>query len=146
FFLRQRQTFLIFAYVGFVLLIIQGFVYRRLANRLSEVAFMALGIVFMAAGVAILGVVSYQAVGRHDEPGPEGIIGLVVGMLMASFSLMQFLFAPVWGRISDRIGRRPILLIGLGGSVVFYALFGYACSLPPEPYAVLALVLFFVAR
>ena len=146
FFLRQRQTFLVFAYVGFVLLIVQGFIYRRLANRLSEVAFMALGIVFMAAGVAILGVVSYQAVGRHDEPGPEGIIGLIVGLLMASFSLMQFLFAPVWGRISDRIGRRPILLIGLGGSVVFYALFGYACSLPPEDYALLALTLFFVAR
>src|SRR4051812_34615025 len=45
--------------------------------------------------------------------------GLVVGLLMSSFSLMQFLFAPVWGRLSDRIGRRPILLIGLFGSVVF---------------------------
>ena len=65
---------------------------------------------------------------------------------MASFSLMQFIFAPVWGRISDRAGRRPILLLGLAGSVVFYFLFGWASSLPPESMAMTALVLFFVAR
>src|SRR5437868_894407 len=39
--------------------------------------------------------------------------GLLIGLLMASFSAMQFLFAPVWGRLSDRIGRRPVLMIGL---------------------------------
>jgi len=50
--------------------------------------------------------------------------GLVIGLLMSVFSAMQFLFAPVWGRISDRVGRRPILLIGLAGSAVFYAMFG----------------------
>jgi MFS transporter, DHA1 family, tetracycline resistance protein len=49
-----------------------------------------------------------------------------LGLLMASFSAMQFLFAPLWGRLSDRIGRRPVLLLGLGGSVVFYTLFGVA--------------------
>src|SRR5205085_8465223 len=48
--------------------------------------------------------------------------------------------------ISAIVGRRPMLFIGLGGSVAFYGLFGYACRLPPEPYALLALVLFFVAR
>jgi len=52
--------------------------------------------------------------------------GLLVILLMCSFSAMQFLFAPYWGRLSDRIGRRPVLLIGLGGSVVFYAMFGLA--------------------
>jgi MFS family permease len=52
--------------------------------------------------------------------------GLLIGLLMASFSAMQFLFAPVWGRLSDRIGRRPVLMIGLAGSVVFYTLFGIA--------------------
>src|SRR5262249_6898379 len=61
------------------------------------------------------------------------------------FSLMQFLFAPVWGRISDRVGRRPVLLIGLSGSVVFYLLLGYASDLPPEA-AALALTLLFLAR
>ena len=52
--------------------------------------------------------------------------GWVIGMLMASFSIMQFLFAPVWGALSDRFGRRPIIMVGLAGSVVFYTLFGVA--------------------
>src|SRR5712671_2988143 len=55
--------------------------------------------------------------------------GWQIGALMASFSLMQFLFAPLWGRLSDRIGRRPVLLVGLAGSVVFYTLFGYAATI-----------------
>ena len=48
----------------------------------------------------------------------------MLALLMASFSAMQFLFAPAWGRLSDRIGRRPVLLIGLLGSTAFYAMFG----------------------
>jgi MFS family permease len=71
--------------------------------------------------------------------------GAVLGGLMAVFSLMQFLFAPAWGRLSDRIGRRPVLLVGLGGSVVFYALLAFALSFPAEQ-AVAALALLFVAR
>ena len=55
-----------------------------------------------------------------------GQAGWMVGLLMASFSAMQFFFLPVWGRLSDVYGRRPILLIGLAGSTVFYALFGLA--------------------
>lgn len=55
--------------------------------------------------------------------------GFLIGMLMASFSIMQFLFAPLWGRLSDRIGRRPVLLIGLAGAAVFYAVFGVATML-----------------
>lgn len=52
--------------------------------------------------------------------------GAWLGLLMVSFSLMQFLFAPLWGRLSDRIGRRPVLLASLCGSAVFYAVFGFA--------------------
>lgn len=77
--------------------------------------------------------------------GDPKLEGLIIGLLMASFSLMQFLFAPGWGRLSDRVGRRPILLIGLVGSVVFYALFGFATSLSAAA-ATLALVLLFIAR
>jgi MFS transporter, DHA1 family, tetracycline resistance protein len=82
--------------------------------------------------------------GGRDEDNPRA--GMVVGALMASFSLMQFLAAPVWGRLSDRIGRRPILLIGLGGSVIFYGLFAYACTLAAAAQAGLALTLLFIAR
>lgn len=52
--------------------------------------------------------------------------GFMIGMLMASFSIMQFIFAPLWGALSDRIGRRPVIIVGLLGSVVFYTLFGIA--------------------
>jgi len=52
--------------------------------------------------------------------------GWEIGLLMASFSAMTFVFSPLWGRLSDRIGRRPVILIGLLGSAVFYALFGVA--------------------
>ncbi len=55
--------------------------------------------------------------------------GLETGLLQASFSVMQLFFMPLWGRLSDRIGRRPVLMVGLGGSVVSYALFGVADSL-----------------
>ncbi len=58
--------------------------------------------------------------------------GGTLGLLMASFSAMQFLFAPMWGRLSDRVGRRPILILGLAGSAFFYSLFGYATSLGAE--------------
>src|SRR5262245_24808299 len=78
--------------------------------------------------------------GRENRLG-----GLIIGLLMSSFSLMQFLFAPVWGRISDRVGRRPILLLGLGGSVLFYLLFGYALTFTGEQAGV-ALALLFAAR
>src|SRR2546426_7605854 len=47
---------------------------------------------------------------------------------MASFSAMHFVFAPFWGRLSDRHGRRPILMVGLFGSVLSYTLFGLANS------------------
>ena len=49
-----------------------------------------------------------------------------IGALVASFSLMQFLVAPWWGRLSDRIGRRPVILIGLASSAFSYLLFALA--------------------
>jgi DHA1 family tetracycline resistance protein-like MFS transporter len=54
--------------------------------------------------------------------------GWQLGMLMASFSAMQFLFAPMWGSLSDRVGRRPILLLGLMGSTISYGLFGFVSA------------------
>jgi DHA1 family tetracycline resistance protein-like MFS transporter len=58
-----------------------------------------------------------------------GAHAFTVAMLSTSFSLMQFIFAPLWGRLSDRIGRRPIIVFGLLGSCISYLAFGLATSL-----------------
>ena len=57
-----------------------------------------------------------------------GAHGFMIGLIIASFSAMQFLFSPTWGRLSDRIGRRPVILIGNAGSAASYALFALASS------------------
>jgi DHA1 family tetracycline resistance protein-like MFS transporter len=58
-----------------------------------------------------------------------GATGYMIGAIIASFSAMQFLFAPAWGRLSDRIGRRPVILISNAGSTISYALFAIASSM-----------------
>jgi multidrug resistance protein len=55
--------------------------------------------------------------------------GLVVGLLVSSFSIAQLLMAPVWGRLSDHYGRRPALLIGLTASAIAFVIFAFAHSL-----------------
>jgi MFS family permease len=112
----------------------------------------ALLIVFVVVFIDLLGFgIVLPLLPRYAETylTPLGITGstagLVLGLLYSSFSFMQFLFAPLWGRVSDRIGRRPILLLGLAGSVVFYGLFGYASGLPTES-AALALGLMLLSR
>ncbi|WP_163581280.1 MFS transporter [Gracilibacillus saliphilus] len=52
-----------------------------------------------------------------------------LGLLMATYSVMQFLFAPMWGRISDRIGRKPVLMIGIAGLALSFFLLALATQL-----------------
>lgn len=52
-----------------------------------------------------------------------------IGVLVASFSLAQFVFAPIWGRWSDRVGRKPVLVLSLAGTAVGSLLTGLAGSL-----------------
>jgi MFS family permease len=56
-------------------------------------------------------------------------IGIIIGFIVASFTVAQLLSAPMWGRFSDRVGRRPTLLIALGASAIAYLIFGFAHSL-----------------
>lgn len=56
-------------------------------------------------------------------------IGLLSGVIVAAFTVAQLLSAPVWGRFSDRFGRRPALLIALAASAAAYLIFGFANSL-----------------
>jgi MFS family permease len=56
-------------------------------------------------------------------------IGIISGFIVAAFTVAQLLSAPMWGRFSDRVGRRPTLLIALGASAIAYLIFGFATSL-----------------
>ncbi len=57
-----------------------------------------------------------------------GAGGSEMGWLMSSYSLMQFIFAPVWGSVSDRIGRKPVLVLGILGYAISLFMFGLAQS------------------
>lgn len=57
-----------------------------------------------------------------------GVGGQALGWLMAIYSIMQFIFAPVWGKLSDRIGRKPVLLIGLAGYALSFFFMGLSHS------------------
>lgn len=89
--------------------------------------FLTIFIDLLGFGV-IIPILSY--IGEEYAAGPNKPI--LIGLMMSSFSLFQMIFAPFWGRLSDRVGRRPILLLSLFGSTVSYALFALADS-----YAVL---------
>jgi DHA1 family tetracycline resistance protein-like MFS transporter len=61
---------------------------------------------------------------EHHQATPD-----VVGLVMATYSLTQFVAAPYWGRLSDRMGRRPVLMLTLVGTALAYFWLGYADSL-----------------
>ncbi len=63
------------------------------------------------------------------EGASRQAIAMHIGLITGVFALGQLLFAPIWGRWSDRTGRRPLLLIGIAGYAVAQILFGLATSL-----------------
>lgn len=58
-----------------------------------------------------------------------GASGLLVGVLVSSFAVMQLVTAPLWGRFSDHYGRRPALIVGMASAALGYLIFAYADSL-----------------
>ena len=55
-----------------------------------------------------------------------GAPGWGIGLIISSYSIMQFFFAPWWGKLSDKIGRRPVILVSTAGSSLSYVLFAVA--------------------
>lgn len=55
-----------------------------------------------------------------------GASGMTLGLILGSFSLMQFFFSPIWGRLSDRIGRRPVIVGSLLGNAIGFLVFAFA--------------------
>ncbi len=58
-----------------------------------------------------------------------GASGSALGALMATFAVMQFLFAPIWGSLSDRFGRKPFLILGVLGNGIAMLFFGLSTQL-----------------
>jgi DHA1 family tetracycline resistance protein-like MFS transporter len=87
----------------------------------------ALGIIFLTVFIDLVGFgMIIPIVGLYGQEFKATAFQL--GVLGALYSLMQFLFSPFWGRLSDKYGRRPILLISLLGSALSYWMFGLAQS------------------
>ena len=66
---------------------------------------------------------------RDAGKGALVVLFLVTMIVMTGYSFGQFLFSPIWGSLSDRIGRRPVLMIGLVGNTVFFTAFGLSSTL-----------------
>jgi multidrug resistance protein len=69
--------------------------------------------------------------------------GFVIGAIISAYSLMQFVFAPIWGRLSDRIGRRPVLLASTCCACLSYVIFAVGSGLSNSTAA---LAVMFVSR
>jgi len=80
------------------------------------VLFLAIFIVMMGFGI-VLPVLQFYA-------REVGATPLEIGLLATSYAFMQFLFAPLWGALSDRIGRKPVFSVGLLGYAVSFVIFG----------------------
>jgi DHA1 family tetracycline resistance protein-like MFS transporter len=89
-------------------------------------ALLALAIMINVLGFSVIIplIPDYVQSGMHLRDAQDPRIGEYGGWLGASYALMQFLFAPFWGRLSDRVGRKPILIGSLIGDAVFYTIFG----------------------
>ena len=79
------------------------------------VVFLTVFIDLIGFGIVVPLVPMYS---RHYGAG-----GWEIGIIIASFSAMQFVFSPIWGKLSDRYGRRPILLISTAGAACSYVIF-----------------------
>ncbi len=96
-----------------------------MARRTLLLVALSLFLAMAGFGIIIPSLPFYTA--RLQGEGPS--VGFTVGMLMASYSLVQFVFAPIWGHMADRHGRKPIFMAGLAGFALSFALMGMARDL-----------------
>ena len=90
-------------------------------RRALILLFMTMFIVMLGFGV-ILPILPYYAESM-------GASATALGLLFATYSIIQFFFSPIWGQISDRVGRKPPMIAGLIGFAISFAMFGFATEL-----------------
>ena len=95
--------------------------------RKSSMAIIFIVILIDMIGFGIIVPFLTYMVENLSEPGQP--IGRWVAGLMAAYAAAMFLFSPFWGALSDRIGRRPVLMFGLIGNSVAFVVFGLSNSL-----------------
>src|SRR5438876_3657412 len=83
---------------------------------------MAVAFVDMIGLMMVVPLLPLYALRLHADPS-------TIGLLSASFPIAQLASSPVWGRVSDRYGRRPAILVGLTASAIAYGIFAFAGSL-----------------
>src|SRR5437868_1615539 len=83
--------------------------------------FLVVMIDLIGFGIVLPGLEAYAA-GFKASP-------IFVGLVYSSYSLAQLVFSPLWGSLSDRIGRRPIMMISTFGACLGYLLFAFSSSL-----------------
>jgi len=118
--------------IGIALLYVLGREVRKIPAKLF--ALMAIAFVDMLGLLMIIPLLPFYVKETVAESGIRilGIhfgIGIIIGFIVSAFTVAQLLSAPMWGRFSDRVGRRPTLLIALGASAIAYLIFGFAHSL-----------------
>ena len=99
-----------------------------MTGRISEVASGKLFVLIITNFVDMVGllmIIPLMPFYARDMGGG----GLVVAILMSAFTAAQLLSAPLWGRFSDRYGRRPALLVGLSAAAIAYVVFAFANSI-----------------
>jgi len=90
-------------------------------KRALFTVFLVVMIDLIGFGIVLPGLEAYAA-GFNASP-------LFAGMIYSSYSLAQLIFSPIWGSLSDRIGRRPIMMLSTFGASVAYLLFAFSNSL-----------------
>ncbi len=91
------------------------------AKKALPILFIVMFLVMIGFGI-IIPVLPFYAEALGASPAE-------LGWLMAVYSLMQLLFAPMWGRVSDRVGRKPVIMIGIFGLALSFFLMGISSSL-----------------
>jgi DHA1 family multidrug resistance protein-like MFS transporter len=86
-------------------------------------------VVMIGFGVT-LPVLPFYARHLHTTVGvSRETMAIHITLLTSIYALSQFIFAPFWGQWSDRVGRQPLILVGIAGSAIAQLPFGFASSL-----------------